>query len=370
MHCGFNLTNWRAPYDFIPLFMISTILITLSSSLLEPKSDDFKYFLCKCLATISGGLIFDYIPSKTFLVLIYISGLSTGFMLYSQAIVSGMFEVFTFTYICEVVIDNCKFLALSEIIALKLVSNSIGGLFHSIPSFSCFFPATCLVLLIINLSIFREVIKTHRPLFAGMNELSVIPRPFGVFICFLVLFTEGAQNSLLKSILSQNTKNLFTFSTIFLVPVSFFLIFRFLSFQKVSFVLLIFLVTEVVIWNGFLWEYSEYLTVIVTVVTSAYSRCAGLVLLSRVLGPYYNGKFFGFGLAFQHIFNIFLVEDWMTGYFLGLALGLASVACLAPGMKYCEYHRDYVIGHTHAEGTSGKASKYKLKLQRASILEN
>lgn len=370
MHCGFNISNWRTPYDFIPIFMISVTLFNFIDSALEPRLD-YYYFAVKAVACVVVGFIFDYTSSKVFLISSYLIGLVTGLFGYFPGLVSSSLQVFTITYICELVIDNCKFLALSEIIALEIVSRSLGSILspHSDSNLQCFFPATCLVLMTINLALFKEVSKTHRPLFASAGDLTVIPRPFGVFICFLITLTGDSHLILVKPLLKPSISWILDPICLVLVPLWYYLVLKFFRFRKISHVLLCVLISEILLWHGVLWEPTVIVSAIGAILLSAYCRCAGFVILSRVLGPYYNGKFFGFCLSFQYIFKIFVIEDWVMIYLIGLGLSLVSIVCLAPGMKYCEYHKDYVIGHTNFDGNSGKASKYKLKLQRASILE-
>lgn len=377
MHCGFTVMNWRASYEFLPLFWINSFLLGIVSGFIRLETEDNFYFITKFTASVVSGLLFDYLPTKGFLVSMYLLGSFAGILHYLPVVwVVSAHEVIILTYSCEVLVDNCKFTGLAEIITLQLVSNSLGSILFTLISpfisLYSFVLATTFVLFIVNFAVFQETLKISRPLFNPDSAKTVLPRFFGVFICMLILFSSGSQSFSLPALVQSSflTLDFVNCIKIFITPLTFLGVYKLLQFQKISFVLIFFLVAAGCAWACVLWEYTELLAVIGVLVTSAYCKCAGLVLLSRVLGPYYNGKFFGVGLATQYIFRCIFLTDWWIEFIIGAAACVLTIACLAPGLKYCEYHRDYVIGRLSSGSPAKKKQNFKITLKRASLLEN
>lgn len=369
--------NWRASYEFLPLFWINSFLLGVVSGFVHVENEDNFYFISKLAASLISGLLYDYLPTKVLLVSLCLLGSLAGILHYLPVVwVLGAHEVLILTYTCEVLVDNCKFTGLAEIITLQLVSNAVGSVLYSLISplisLYAFIPATLFVLFIVNFAVFQETLKIHRPLFNPDSAKTVMPRFFGVFICFLVLFTAGSQTLSLPTLVHSSflTAEFINISKMFITPATFLCVLKLLRFQKISFVLIFFLLAGGCTWACFLWEFTEILGVFGVVITSAYCKCAGLVLLSRVLGPYYNGKFFGVGLAAQYTIRCIFFSDWWVEFFSGAFACALTIACLAPGLKYCEYHRDYVIGRLSSVSPEKKKHNFKITLKRASVLEN
>lgn len=367
--------NWRASYDFIPLFWINTLLLGIVSSFVQTGNEDSLYFFTKLTACVVSGVLFDYLPTKAYLISLYLLGFFGGFLHYLPVVwITTAQEVLILAYVCEVLVDNCKFTGLAEIMGLQIVSKALGSILHLLLSefisLYIFAPATALVLFIVNLAVFQETPKTSRPLFNPDNEKTVFPRFFGVIICLLVLFTSGSHLILFPTLVQSSfmTPVVINMCKIFIVPLTFFCVLWFLRFKKISLVLIFFLSAGIGSWPCFLSEYTEALGVLGTIATSVYCKCAGLVLLSRVLGPYYNGKYFGVGLGAQYVFGSFFLDDWWAVFIIGISASVVSVGCLAPGLKYCEYHRDYVIGRLNSDTPSNKKVNFKIKLKRASVI--
>ena len=376
MHCGFTVINWRASHEFIPLFLINTLLLGIVSSFVQTGNEDSLYYSTKLSACIISGVLFDYLPTKAYLLSLYLLGFLGGFFHYLPIVwITTAQEVLTLAYVSEVLSDNCKFIGLAEIVGLQVVSKALGSILHWLASeyfsLSIFAPATAIVLFIVNLAVFRETPKTSRPLFSPDNEETVFPRVFGVVICLLVLYTSGSHFILFPTLVQSSFMTpvlIYTFK-VFIVPLIFFCVLSVLRYKKISQVLIFFLLAGVGAWLFFLWKHTELLGVFGVIATSVYCKCAGLVLLSRVLGPYYNGKLFGVGLGSQYIFGTFFLSEWWTVFLIGISASIISVVCLAPGLKYCEYHRDYVIGRVSPDMPKNKKMNFKIKLKRASVLD-
>ena len=198
-----QIPDWRQRYGFLGIFYCNSFIISLIIGFESYRYNTITtYYLVKLITSTIVGIGFDYFSTKLCLLIILVIGLCTGLLDFiAIAIVPASVEVIFLSYICDIVSDNCKAKALSEMVMIQLIASSLGSLLSLyIPMAilsQLFVPCACFILLIINVACFDEIPKALRPNISPNNEKTTHPNYIGVFICLLLLITSDVQYALL-----------------------------------------------------------------------------------------------------------------------------------------------------------------------------
>lgn len=371
-----GLRNWRYSYDFLPIFYINTLLVSVISNFLCFSNHSWVFFLSKLVASLVSGITFDYLPTKFNIVGYLILGAGLGIWeFWALAIVSPAIELITLSYVAEMVTDNCKYRALSDILAIQLIGGSIGKILNIYiqPGFlaQIFFPSACFILAIVNIATFQEARKSLRPNYISHHETTVYPKSMALTVSFLVIFTTGTVLFLARDFFANTyfgSPSLITeVFSIICVPIGLYYISFYHHRRDLRIITLASGTIGTILFLLFILNYIFYGGLAGVYLSFPIARAAGFAIFARILGPFYYGKFFALAMAGENLMPLLNLTDWWTIYILCIIFCFLSFGGLSLFYSQCDCHRDYVIGHTISLGGNKRAG-FKIKLKRASVL--
>jgi hypothetical protein len=366
----------RKQYSFIWIFYILAAFIPLIGSFAGTRTGlicDISTFL----AYLAVGILYDSVSARASFITIYIfSALVAIFDVDIASSVLQAQEVIIFSYTCEIVTDNTKVAFALEIIILKVIFSTAGEIarsFYYETLVAKIILIICCIIVLASMILFDEVPKCLRPNFIEKSIDTAPPKLIGLCICGGIFLAVALQEAIFFSYFAKLYYIEKSFITslcyIGVVPLGILILYNRTTNIDLKYVMIGLLSLGLIAWACLVAEDLFYGIMGVLEIEIQYIKCAALITISRVLGPYYGGKYVASGLGVRFLLALLPFSDWYFCYYAGIASTSVTVIAIAAGMKYCEYHRDYVIGHTYFELGSKKKSNFKIKLKRASVLQ-
>lgn len=365
-----HMPDWHSNYSFLPIIYCNVFVLSLSVNLNLSSYEDQGFYMIKMIASIFTGILCDYFSTKWCLVGVLVVGIIGG--MWSTWVLGAIYasnQVIVLVYVAEVISDNCKLIALGEVVALQFIGGSIGSILNTFIGdfklFRLFVLGNSFVMAIFVIALFEEISLDKRPNISQVNAAGY-PNIIGVLICLVLLGGIEILSGLVQVNLLHDYYNGMSFVpyiiSLLLVPLSLYYVIALSQERDLNKVINLLLLLGLLGWVCQISNMLFYLVFITTLVSASAIKCSSLLLLSRVLGPFYYGKFFGLGLAIQNL--VLLIPDsFWANFIIGMSIYIINIVSINLSHKHCETHKDYVISYN-----TNPQKKFFIKLEKASAV--